>query len=315
MPLSFFLHEKIHERAMNDSTRCGFACILGLPNAGKSTLVNALVGSKVSIVSRKSQTTRSRVLGILMQDDTQIVLVDTPGIFTPKKIMEKAMVQAAWDALDGADVIVHLVDASSRDAIESNGIILEKISAEKPCLLVLNKTDRVNKPDSVCNLAQKMNERFNYAGTFMISALTKDGISDVLADIAKRLPAGPFLFDPEQTTDMPMRLIAAEITREKIFENLHQELPYAVFIETESWENFDDGSVKIDQTVYVQRDSQKAIVLGKGGNQIKQIGQSSRRELEEMMGCRVHLKLFVKVKEDWPERAEYLQLMGLQAPV
>jgi GTP-binding protein Era len=300
--------------SMNDTTRCGFACILGLPNAGKSTLVNALVGSKVSIVSRKSQTTRSRVLGILMQDDTQIVLVDTPGIFSPKKIMEKAMVQAAWDALDGADVIVHLVDASSRDAIESNGIILEKISAEKPCLLVLNKTDRVNKPDLFA-LAQKMNERFNYAGTFMISALTKDGISDVLADIAKRLPAGPFLFDPEQTTDMPMRLIAAEITREKIFENLHQELPYAVFIETESWENFDDGSVKIDQTVYVQRDSQKAIVLGKGGNQIKQIGQSSRRELEEMMGCRVHLKLFVKVKEDWPERAEYLQLMGLQAPV
>jgi GTP-binding protein Era len=299
---------------MSETTRCGFACILGLPNAGKSTLVNALVGSKVSIVSRKSQTTRSRVLGILMQDDTQIVLVDTPGIFTPKKIMEKAMVQAAWDALDGADVIVHLVDASSRDAIESNGIILEKISADKPCLLVLNKTDRVNKPD-LFNLAQKMNERFAYAGTFMISALTKDGISDVLVDIAKRLPAGPFLFDPEQTTDMPMRLIAAEITREKIFENLHQELPYAVFIETESWKNFDDGSVKIDQTVYVQRDSQKAIVLGKGGNQIKQIGQSSRRELEEMMGCRVHLKLFVKVKEDWPECAEYLQLMGLQAPV
>lgn len=299
---------------MSETTRCGFACILGLPNAGKSTLVNALVGSKVSIVSRKSQTTRARVLGILMQDDTQIILADTPGIFTPKKVMEKAMVQAAWDALEGADVIVHLVDASAKNVFEENEIILEKISAEKPCLLVLNKTDRVNKPD-LFNLAQKMNERFSYAATFMISALTKDGISDVLDDVAKRLPAGPFLFDPEQTTDMPMRLIAAEITREKIFDNLHQELPYAVFIETESWENFNDGSVKIDQTVYVQRDSQKAIMLGKGGTQIKHIGQAARRELEEMMGCRVHLKLFVKVKEDWPERAEYLQLMGLQTPV
>lgn len=299
---------------MSETTRCGFACILGLPNAGKSTLVNALVGSKVSIVSRKSQTTRARVLGILMQDDTQIILADTPGIFTPKKVMEKAMVQAAWDALEGADVIVHLVDASAKNVFEENEIILEKISAEKPCLLVLNKTDRVNKPD-LFNLAQKMNERFSYAATFMISALTKDGISDVLDDVAKRLPAGPFLFDPEQTTDMPMRLIAAEITREKIFDNLHQELPYAVFIETESWENFNDGSVKIDQTVYVQRDSQKAIMLGKGGSQIKHIGQAARRELEEMMGCRVHLKLFVKVKEDWPERAEYLQLMGLQTPV
>ncbi|MGB4107717.1 MAG: GTPase Era [Alphaproteobacteria bacterium] len=296
---------------MSGRTRSGFACILGLPNAGKSTLVNALVGSKVSIVSRKTQTTRSRVLGIVMQGDTQIILADTPGIFIPQKIMEKAMVQAAWDALEGADVIVHLVDASTRDAHEANDIILEKTGRGKPCLLVLNKTDRVNKPDLFA-LAQKMNERFEYAATFMISALTKDGIDDVLADIAERLPEGPFLFDPEQTTDMPMRLMAAEITREKIFENLHQELPYAVFIETENWENFDDGSVKIDQIVYVQRDGQKAIVLGKGGSQIKKIGEAARRELEELMGCRVHLKLFVKVKEDWPERAEYLRLMGLQ---
>lgn len=296
---------------MSGVTRCGFACILGLPNAGKSTLVNALVGSKVSIVSRKTQTTRARVLGIVMQGDTQIVLADTPGIFTPKKTMERAMVQAAWDALEGADIIVHLVDASARDAHEANDIILEKTGHDKPCLLVLNKTDRVNKPELFA-LAQKMNERFEYAATFMISALTKDGIADVLADIAGRLPEGPFLFDPEQTTDMPMRLMAAEITREKIFENLHQELPYAAFVETENWENFDDGSVKIDQIVYVQRDGQKAIVLGKGGSQIKRIGEAARRELEELMGCRVHLKLFVKVKEDWPERQEYLSLMGLQ---
>jgi GTP-binding protein Era len=292
-------------------TRAGFACILGLPNAGKSTLVNALVGTKVSIVSRKTQTTRSRVLGIVMHGDTQIVLVDTPGIFTAKKMMERAMVQAAWDALDGADVTIHLVDAAARDAIEQNDVILERLSAEKPCYLVLNKTDRANKTELI-TLAQKLNERFSYTATFMISALTKDGISDLINDIAQRLPAGPFLFDPEQTTDMPMRLIAAEITREKIFENLHQELPYAVFVESESWENFNDGSVKIDQVVYVQREGQKAIMLGKGGQQIKHIGESARRELEEIMGCRVHLKLFVKVKEDWPEREEYLRLMGLE---
>ncbi len=296
---------------MSESTRCGFVCILGLPNAGKSTLVNALVGEKVSIVSRKSQTTRARVLGIVMQGDTQIVLADTPGIFAPKKTMEKAMVQAAWDALEGADMILHLVDATARNALEQNDIILEKLGAGRPCILALNKTDRVNKIDLLA-LVQQFNERFSYEATYMISALTKDGIHDVLNDAAKRLPEGPWLFDPEQTSDMPLRMLAAEITREKIFDNLHQELPYAALVETENWENFDDGSVKIDQIVYVQRDSQKGIMLGKGGAQIKIIGQAARRELEELMGCRVHLKIFVKVKEDWPERQEYLRMMGLE---
>jgi GTP-binding protein Era len=295
----------------NENTRCGFACILGLPNAGKSTLVNALVGAKVSIVSRKSQTTRSRILGIVMQGDTQIVLIDTPGIFTAEKVMEKAMVQAAWSALEGADVIIHLVDATDKNALTRNAVITEKLSRGQPCLLVLNKTDRVNKPELFA-LTQSLNEHFPYTATFMISALTKDGINDVLNDVAQRLPAGPWHYDPEQTTDMPMRLMAAEITREKIFDQLHQELPYAAFVETENWENFNDGSVKIDQIVYVQRDGQKAILLGKGGSKIKDIGTAARRELERLMDCRVHLKIFVKVKEDWPEREEYLRLMGLE---
>ncbi|MGB4058171.1 MAG: GTPase Era [Alphaproteobacteria bacterium] len=297
----------------SEKTACGFACIIGLPNAGKSTLVNGLVGEKVSIVSRKTQTTRSRVLGIVMQGDTQIVLVDTPGIFTPKKTMERAMVQAAWSALDDADVIIHLVDASDKSSVTRNDEIIEKLPAQKPCLLVMNKTDQVNKPD-LFDMVKILNEKFSYAATFMISALKKDGISDVLKDVAERLPQGPWLFDPEQTTDMPMRLMASEITREKIFDNLHEELPYAVFVETESWEDFNDGSVKINQLVYVRREGQKAIVLGKGGSQIKMIGQQARREMETLMGCRVHLKLFVKVREDWPEREEYLRLMGLETP-
>ncbi len=283
--------------------RCGFVAVLGLPNAGKSTLINTIVGSKISIVSRKIQTTRSRVLGIVIEGDTQVVLVDTPGIFAPKKTLEKAMVKAAWDALSDADAAIHIVDASQRDALDKNEMIIEKLPQNVPCVLALNKTDMVKKSDLLA-LAGGFNERFSYEATFMISSLKDEGVDDVLSHLADALPEGPWLFEKDQITDMPMRMMAAEITREKVFEQLHQELPYDVMVDTESWEEFDNGSVKISQVIYVQKESQKGIVVGKGGSRVKQIGEQARAELEELFGQRLHLKIFVKVQENWAERAE-----------
>lgn len=293
-------------------TRCGFVSVLGLPNAGKSTLVNALVGSKVSIVSKKVQTTRCRVLGIAMQGDSQVVLMDTPGIFAPKKTLERAMVGAAWSTLDQADAVLHLVDATNKKALMMNEIIIEKLVKDKPCILVLNKTDDVNKPD-LLDLAAKFNERFDYEATFMISALKDQGVDDVLSYLAKNMPEGEFIFDPEQSTDMPMRFMAAEITREKIFHQLHEELPYAALVETESWENFDNGDFKISQVIYIQKETQKAIVVGKGGSRIKEIGAAARADMEEVFGAKVHLNLFVKVQENWGERPENFSLIGLES--
>jgi GTP-binding protein Era len=292
------------------SQKCGFVAVLGLPNAGKSTLVNALVGSKVSIVSKRVQTTRCRVMGIAIQENAQVVLIDTPGVFTPQKTLEKAMVRAAWDALEQANVIIHIVDAGIKSAAHKNDEIISRLPKDAQVLLVLNKVDSVSKPDLLA-LAQTLNEKYSYVATFMISALKSQGTKDVLADIAQRLPDAPWMFEEDQITDMPMRLLAAEITREKIFQQLYQELPYAVLVETEKWENFRDGSVKIDQAIYVQRDTQKAIVLGKGGSQIRKIGEAARVDLENIMGNPVHLKLFVKVQEDWPEKPENYALMGL----
>lgn len=290
--------------------RCGFVAVLGLPNAGKSTLVNALVGAKVSIVSDKVQTTRSRVLGIAMHGAAQIVLIDTPGVFAPGKRLEKAMVRAAFGALERADAVVHLVDTLAPGAVSRNDMIREKLPKDRPCILVLNKIDKVKKPD-LLRLSEELNALFPYRATYMISALKNQGTKDLLDELAGMIPAGEWIFDPEQTTDMPMRLMAAEITREKIFHQLRQELPYAAMVETETWETFEDGSVKIDQAVTVQKDSQKAIVLGRGGARIKQIGAAARREMEELFGHRVHLKLFVKVQEDWTERADHYRLIGL----
>ena len=295
-------------------TSCGFISILGLPNAGKSTLLNALVGSKVSIVSRKVQTTRSRVLGILIHDKAQIVLVDTPGVFQPKKTLEKAMVAAALDSIAEADVVMHLVDASMPKTVGKNQFLSEKLPNDKKCILLLNKIDQVKRDDLLALTAQ-MHEQFDYEQTFMISGLKQDGLGDLLDYLADNLPEGPWLFPEDQMTDMPMRMLAAEMTREKIFERLHQELPYEIFVETQNWENFDNGSVKIDQVIYVQRDSQKGIVLGKGGRTIKEIGQSVRKDLEEMLECRVHVKIFVKVQPNWAERSENYRLMGLDFPV
>lgn len=293
--------------------RCGFVAVLGLPNAGKSTLVNALVGSKVSIVSSKVQTTRTRVLGIAMFGESQVVLLDTPGVFAPKKTLEKAMVRAAWGTLEEGEVFLHIVDAGHKDPVSKGRLIIDRLPRDKPCFLVLNKTDTISKPE-LLTLATQFNEIFPYAHTFMISALKKDGLQALEKALTDIVPEGDWAFPEDQATDMPMRLLAAEITREKIFEKLYQELPYSIFVETEHWENFDNGDVKIDQVVYVDRDSQKGIVLGKGGQQIKKIGQDSRLELEQIMECRVHLKIHVKLKEDWAENAEFYRNTGLEFP-
>lgn len=292
-------------------TTCGFVAIIGLPNAGKSTLTNALVGSKVSIVSRKVQTTRTRVLGIVTEGNAQLILMDTPGIFDPKKTLEKAMVKAAWSVLGDADVIVHLVDATDKGAAERNKMIVERLPEKTRCVLALNKVDKVQK-DTLLALAAQMNEAFGYEATFMISSLKRGGLSDMLAALTSYLPAGPWMFEEDQITDMPMRLMAAEITREKVFEQLHQELPYEIMVETEHWERFDNGSIKINQVIYVSRESQKGIVVGKGGSRIKKIGERARLELEEIFEQRMHLKLHVKVQENWAERTENYRLMGLE---
>ncbi|PCI55281.1 MAG: GTPase Era [Alphaproteobacteria bacterium] len=294
-------------------TRCGFVSVIGLTNVGKSTLVNQMVGSKVSIVSRKVQTTRTRILGMAAYEKTQIVLIDTPGIFKPKKTLEKAMVTAALSSLEDADFIVHLVDVAVRNPLEQNKMIIRSLENEKNVILVLNKVDKISKP-ALLTLTQDFNAEFSYMSTFMISALSGMGVKDLSKYLAGILPQQPWMYPADQMSDMPMRLMAAEITREKIFNLLHQEIPYAVFVETETWEDFDNGSVKITQLVYVEKESQKSIMLGKNGSKIKAIGQSSREELAEIMGQPVHLKIFVKVQENWAERVENYTMFGLDIP-
>ncbi len=301
------------EQENSDDVRCGFVSVIGIPNAGKSTLVNALVGSKVSIVSQKVQTTRMRVLGMAAYDNTQIILIDTPGIFKPIKTLEKAMVGSALSSFEGSDYIVHMVDAAMKKPIERNKMILDSLGNQKNVILVLNKIDKISRFD-LLGLTKEMNDAFPYIATFMISASRKKGLKGLASYLAGILPKQPWIYPADQMSDMPMRLMAAEVTREKIFHQLHEEVPYSIMVETESWEDFDDGSIKISQLVYVQRDSQKAIVLGKNGSKIKSIGQSSRLELEEIMGQKIHLKIFVKVQENWAERAENYEMFGLAIP-
>ncbi len=292
--------------------RCGFVAVLGAPNAGKSTLMNEMVGSKVSIVSPKVQTTRTMVRGIAIHGDSQIIFVDTPGIFKPGKRLERAMVNAAWTGGSESDVILLLVDASENKPGKAAYILdrLREEECEIPVALVLNKIDKVAKQD-LLSLAQKMNDVYPFARTFMTSALKADGLKEIANYLAETLPEGPWLYPEDQISDMPMRLLAAEITREKLFHRLHQELPYGLTVETEEWEEFDNGDVKISQVITVSKDSHKGMVVGKGGKQIKHIGETSRIELEEILEKRTHLKLFVRVKESWQDDPEQYQIWGL----
>lgn len=294
-------------------TKCGFVAVIGAPNAGKSTLINALVGAKVTIVSPKVQTTRMNVRGIAMHGDSQIVFIDTPGIFAPRRRLDRAMVAAAWDGEAEADMAIFIVDATRRQPDAENDAIVEKLKtrqSKKPLILVLNKIDALPR-EKLIALATDLNARLDFTATFMISALKADGTTDLLDWLARAMPDGPFHFAPDQVSDMPMRLLAAEITREKLFINLHQELPYGLTVETENWEQFDNGSVKIDQVIYIAREAHKPIIIGKGGQGIKRVGAAARRELEEMLEQPVHLKLFVKVRENWVDDPERYRVWGL----
>lgn len=290
--------------------RCGFCAILGPPNAGKSTLVNRLAGSKVAIVSHKVQTTRARLRAIFVEGDSQVIVVDTPGIFNPRRKLDTAMVDAAWAGAAEADITVLLIDARIGLNNEAAAIIAKLKDSKGRAMLALNKTDLV-KPETLLKTATDFAAAYDFAEVFMISASTDSGVGDLRRKIAQGMPEGPWLYPADQAADVQMRFLASEITREKIYERLHEELPYASTVETEAWEDQRDGSVKISQTIYVQRDSQKAIVLGKGGQMIKQLGQMSRKELEEMLEKRVHLMLFVKVRENWMDDPARLRMMGL----
>ncbi len=295
-------------------TRAGFVALIGAPNSGKSTLLNALVGAKVSIVSRKVQTTRARVLGIAIESGAQIVFVDTPGIFAPRKRLDRAMVAAAWQGADDADLVAVLVDAYANVRTtdrETQAIVAQLKESGRKAVLVLNKVDLVN-PPQLLGLADRLNREGIFTDVFMVSALTGDGVGDLRKHFAKAMPAGPWLFPEDQISDMPDRLLAAELVREQLFEQLHQELPYALTVETEAWEERKDGSVKIDATIFVQRDSQRAIVLGKGGERIKTVGAKARKGLEALFERRVHLFLFVKVREKWQDDPERYRAMGLE---
>jgi len=295
----------------DDMPRCGFVAILGAPNAGKSTLTNCLVGSKVSIVTPKVQTTRARITAIAIYGQSQVVFVDTPGIFRQaKRRLERAMVQAAWSGAQDADLLVLIVDAE-RDLDRDTIAILEGLKETgRKAYLVLNKIDLVRR-ENLLALAAKLNEGNTFIDTFMISALKGDGVEDLKAVLANEVPPGPWHYPEDQLADISERLLAAEITREKLFLRVHQELPYALTVETESWQERKDGSIKIDQVIYVRRDTQKAIILGKGGRLIKEIGQKAREELSEIFDTKIHLFLFVKVRDNWVDDPERYREMGL----
>ncbi|CDX33362.1 membrane-associated, 16S rRNA-binding GTPase [Mesorhizobium plurifarium] len=295
------------------ATRSGFVALIGAPNAGKSTLVNQLVGAKVSIVTHKVQTTRAIVRGIATHDNAQIVFVDTPGIFKPKRRLDTAMVTTAWGGAKDADVVVLLIDAERGIKGDADAILDRLKDVRQPMLLVLNKVDRV-KPETLLALAATANERVPFKRTFMVSALTGSGCKDLLDYLAETLPAGPWYYPEDQISDLPMRQLAAEITREKLYLRLHQELPYSSHIETEKWEEKKDGSVRIEQVIYVERDSQKKIVLGHKGETIRSIGQAARTEIAEILEQKVHLFLFVKVRENWGDDPERYREMGLEFP-
>ena len=294
--------------------------VLGAPNAGKSTLVNTLVGAKVAAVTQKVQTTRALVRGIAMRDNVQLVLIDTPGVFTPRRRLERAMVAAAWSAIEGVDAIVHVVDAAAhaskasaaeRHSVEDSQAITKALDQrEIDSILVLNKVDAVARP-ALLEITRALVDEGRYTDVFMISAKRGDGVDDLARTLAERAPAGPWLFPEDQIMDAPARVLAAEITREKAFLRLHEELPYELIVETEAWEERKDGSVKIDQIIFVARESQRKIAIGAKGQSIKTIGELARKEMEEAFARRVHLFLHVKVRENWAEERSLYQRLGL----
>lgn len=297
---------------MNEEpTRCGFAAIIGAPNAGKSTLVNCLAGTKVAIVSHKVQTTRSRIRAIVIEDKSQIIFVDTPGIFAPRRRLDEAMVEAAWSGAGDADIVLFIVDARAGVTEDVERISARLAEGKTKTVLVLNKIDLLQR-QTLLALAQKLNEALAFAETFMVSATTGDGVEELKHKLAGMMPPGPWLYPEDQIADAPLRLMASEITREKIYERLHQELPYASTVETESWQERPDGSVRIEQVIFVERENQRKIVLGKGGQTIKEIGQRARAELSKMLEQKVHLFLFVKVRANWATDPERLRAMGLE---
>jgi GTP-binding protein Era len=294
-------------------TRCGFVALIGAPNVGKSTLVNALVGSKVTIVSRKVQTTRALIRGIVIEDNAQIILVDTPGIFLPKRRLDRAMVSTAWSGAHDADLVCVLLDAKAGIDEEADAILNKLATVQHLKILVLNKIDLIPR-EKLLVLAQAANDRMKFEHTFMISALSGDGVDDLRKTLAKMVPPGPFHYPEDQMSDAPLRHLAAEITREKIYRQLHQELPYQSTVETDSWTERNNKSVRIEQTIFVERESQHKIVLGKGGATIKSIGADSRKEIAEILGVPVHLFLFVKVRENWGDDPDRYREMGLEFP-
>lgn len=306
--------ETRHEDGGHEAgTRCGFVALIGAPNAGKSTLLNALVGSKVTIVSHKVQTTRALIRGITAEGASQLIFVDTPGIFAPKRRLDRAMVTTAWSGAHEADLVGVLIDARKGLEDESEAILGRLGEVRAPKFLILNKVD-VTPKEKLLALAQAANEKARFEATFMVSALTGNGVADLKRWLAERVPPGPWHYPADQMSDAPLRQLAAEITREKLFERLHQELPYQATVETEAWKELRGGDIRIEQTIYVARESQRKIVLGKGGATIKAIGEAARRELAEIAEAKVHLFLFVKVREGWAEEPERYRAMGLEFP-
>ena len=294
-----------------DQPRCGFIAILGAPNVGKSTLLNLLVGAKVSIVSPKVQTTRMRVFGVAIRGYAQLVFIDTPGIFAPRRRLDRAMVRAAWRGAEDADIVLLLADASHRGLDDDTRRIVEGLrAAGRQAILALNKIDLV-KPEKLLALAQKYNAEGIFTDIFMISATTGDGVEDLAGVLAARAPEGPWHFPEDQLSDLPQRLLAAEITREHLYRQLHQEVPYALTVEPETWEDFQDGSVRIGQVIYVERDNQKPIVLGKGGQRIKSVREVAQAEIQHLLDRKVHLFLHVTVREKWADDRAHYQDLGL----
>jgi GTP-binding protein Era len=294
-------------------TRCGFVALIGAPNAGKSTLLNALVGAKISIVSRKVQTTRTQIRGIAMEGRTQIIFVDTPGIFNPKRRLETAMVTSAWGGAADADIVAVLIDVTRHDDEAQEAVLTRLAEVRQPKLLILNKIDLIERAQLLA-MAERLNQRIGFAATFMVSALTGSGVKGILADLGSRLPRGPWLYPEDEMSDAPLRFLAAEITREKIFERLHDELPYRSTVETESWKTLKGGAVRIEQVIFVERESQRKIMLGEKGQTIKAIGSAARKDIAEAAEAKVHLFLFVKVRENWTDDPERYREMGLEFP-